>query len=315
VQKGKFEPAAKLIESAQKLQPKSGIVLMAWGSLQYLRGNYRESVQSLQNSLMMDSRLSPVRVALARALAKNGLTDQALEEAQEALHQPDLTNQAAALAARIRMSETNLPEDIAMGQDMAQKSYRKTPGEPEAQLAMAESKLAGKNASPFEAQQIAREVLRSNPSSSDAYLILGKASLKQGNFNEEQSMLDKCLALATGDADALYLTSQNLRRDGQLDQSIELLRKCVANKESAPQETFALADALSAKGQEIEACKFYKLSLRQGLLGSSAAKAREALRHTPAGQSIPDEEAGTKPQKPVNENLFVHDKAGNKAHH
>ena len=128
-------------------------------------------------------------------------------------------------------------------------------------------------------------------------------------------MLDKCLALAPGDADALYLKSQNLRRDGQLDQSIALLRKCVANKEVSPQESFALGDALSAKGDQQEACKYYKLSLRQGLLGSSAAKAREVLRHAPPGQTTSEEEAGVKPQKPVNENLFVHDKAGNKAHH
>src|SRR5690606_29203529 len=80
------------------------------------------------------------------------------------------------------------------------------------------------------AREIAEDALSRNPDNADAYVVLGAAAWRAGNFEESTESLRKALELDPKNFGGAVALARNLRAASQYDESLAVLEPVIASE-------------------------------------------------------------------------------------
>ncbi len=128
-----------------------------------------------------------------------------------------------------------------------------------------------------EAEQLYREVLRSNPTNVDALRLLGNVAMRNGRIYEAERLFRRAVANAPDFVAALLDLGLTLKSQNRLEESIDRFRQVIKLEPNNIQATHLLASTLTLTAQTYESVETYQRVLE---LKPKHAGAMLGLGHT-----------------------------------
>ncbi|HEV2488870.1 MAG TPA: tetratricopeptide repeat protein [Candidatus Acidoferrales bacterium] len=219
---GKTEAAAAMDAVVMKQAPNDSTNKINHGRLLMVQGKFQDAVTSLQKTVADEASSNEAHYYLGMAYWKNGNTDQANAEFQNALQiSPGL---AVALRA---LTQLNLSQGhYAVAQIYAQELLQENPADPMNRLLLGETLLPqGKNKDAEEQFLAAKQ---SAPNSPAAYVDLGYLYQLEQRFPDAEKAYQTALKLAPNDTSALDQYVGLLASRGDVPKAVAIAQQFIA---------------------------------------------------------------------------------------
>jgi len=276
---GDLTAARETIAKLNSLNATDPLSTFANGYLAYRDGDYKKALSALNSAADKDKSLFPAQLIAAKINLKQGDVIEATSQANELRKISGLMPQALALELTCRLKQDDLDKSnlAALKTDAMRLNQSLSDSEQASKdaLYLALGRLALSEGSLGDAKSYFAKVQNADHNE-EAELALAALAQKEGNSSAEQEALEKALALAPGDIEALSKLGIILAKAGQA-KAEELLTKALSEGDTSPQAAFALANIKLKNGNIQEAQTLFKRSLDNGLTGPDKQVAKDTL--------------------------------------
>ncbi len=280
---GNLSAAEEDVAKARLLDSSCGFALLADGICKQQKGDFEQALDQLK--LASDSpdkgqegesaHRSLAHLALARLNLKQGLADEAVQEAHLAARDKRFEAAALGIESRAIAYENKSPEANSKAMELARKAASVDAQDPDAIISLSFSHL---RAGAFdEAAKLAARLTSRVPWQSDAYLLQALIADAKGDLEKRREELEKGLKCASKDPELLFELGRLNLKNNKAAEAVPLLKQALSVCVRGPEICFALAEAFEKSGDTGESLKYYKQSLKQGLSGDNSKQAKDAI--------------------------------------
>jgi Flp pilus assembly protein TadD len=280
---GNTKEAEADLKSAAAIDASAGLVMLADGLIKLARGDFEGADDSLRyacEAYTKGSQFDRVPQSLAhlwlsRLNRKQGLLQEARQEAHAAAGDRRFSAAALALEARTLLADGSRPDALVPAEKLVREALAADAQEPEALLSRSFCEI--RSGKLEEARQTALKVCELAPADGDANLALAAVAARNSDPALAKQELEKGLQLASSDPELLFELGSLYLKDNQAAQAVQLLKQAADHRVRGPEICFALAEAFEKNGDAGESLKYYKKSLSQGLSGDNSNQAKAAI--------------------------------------
>jgi tetratricopeptide (TPR) repeat protein len=234
-ERGDIESALRFMQQASQVEPEAADIIYHIGEVQRLQGEYQAAIDTYTQAIDVNPRFAPA--FLGRALASLALEqlDGVEQDLTTSIERDDQYGEAYLQRAAFWLSQG----DLEAAQDDLDSAEELMPESTWLPLYRAEIALA--QGDPESALALARLANKKDLTLLPGYLVLGKALLENGSYNQAFQALETYTLYVPDDAQGWLALGQAYTGSGALEEAQESLDKAIELDES-------LAEAYVARG-------------------------------------------------------------------
>ncbi len=237
--------------------------LINLGEVKRRLGKLKESVETLKKALAIDANLVDAKLALADTHLEEGKTEDAINLVNEVLTSEPTNSSAHFVKGKI-LYRSDLIDDaiVELKSAMTESRENETIGAYLGRVLLSQQKFA-------EALDAANEVLKINPNSWEARLILAEALMQTGDNENARDQISEAEKVYNGPK-VMLARAKLTRREGEVEKATEMFQAYVAAEGNSGPALLEFGQFLDEVGNLKMAAEVYE-TVKQKFSGTSFA--------------------------------------------